>query len=120
MSHEETELADPAPGPWKLTCFRPEFRKMSEITQADDPDFLIAYVVREWLNEDAQRRDDATARLIAAAPELLEACQYFRDVIGGDLDQQYADEEILEIRITGAAAAYLKRALNKAEGGEQS
>jgi hypothetical protein len=49
---------------------------------------------------------------------LLENLQYIDYAIGGDPDEDYADEEIIEIRITGKAVKDIKKALKLAENVE--
>lgn len=47
----------------------------SLVFKKGDKEFLIAYVICDARNEKARAEDIARARLIAAAPDLLEACQ---------------------------------------------
>lgn len=57
-----TFLPNPTPGPWKVHFYRP-----FQIVRADNEHVIIANAV-----DDNQA---ANARLIAAAPELLDACK---------------------------------------------
>lgn len=67
-------------GPWKAVLGRPDYREMTTIVQdrkgpnGEDP-MLLGYVLREWVNPHQQRQDDANARLMASAPELLAALE---------------------------------------------
>jgi len=38
-------------------------------------EYIVAHTDRDYLRDDVLARNDANARLIAAAPELLEACK---------------------------------------------
>jgi hypothetical protein len=44
---------------------------MSRVVKADDPEFTIAYVIREHMNKLQQAEDDKRAKLIALAPEMF-------------------------------------------------
>jgi len=63
------------PGPWRFSEGDKERRAMSEVFKKNDKTFQIALVTCEWSNPHARAEDIANARLIAAAPELLAACE---------------------------------------------
>jgi hypothetical protein len=73
---KQGEAVEHTPGPWALKIGSADLREMSEIVKASDKIWRIAYAMREWSNTQQQAEDDANARLIAAAPELLEAAIY--------------------------------------------
>ena len=60
-------------GPWKFIEGDRERRAMSDIVRDDQEDFRIGYVLCEWSSNPARQEDIANGRLIAAAPELLNA-----------------------------------------------
>lgn len=73
--------AQPTQGPWGIEQtdennwigpMRPDGRKVSEI---------VCHTDREGLNVSALNRNDANARLIAAAPDLLAACKRLEAVV---------------------------------------
>lgn len=70
-----TEKVTHAPGPWAFEEGDRDRRGMSSIRKANDREFLIAHVLCDFRNDDVRAEDIANARLIAAAPELLEACR---------------------------------------------
>ena len=49
--------------------------EMARIVKADDHDFLIGYVLLQRSKQAQRQIDLATARMLAAAPELLAACK---------------------------------------------
>jgi len=63
---------------------------------------IVCSTEREGLRADVRRRNDANARLIAAAPELLEALKYFAE----------------GMRTSVAAVAVARAAIAKAEGAQ--
>ncbi len=60
-------------GPWAFTEGRADRQEMSQVFTEKDRDFQIAMVTCEALNKSQRAEDIANARLIAAAPELLNA-----------------------------------------------
>ena len=64
-----------SPGEWVFIEGQSEKRSMSTIRMKSKPDFLIGYVLCDPTNPHARTEDIANARLIAAAPELVEALQ---------------------------------------------
>jgi hypothetical protein len=73
-------MSQHAKGPWTVILGRDECREMSRIVQTHksghQPEpMLIGYALREWANVRQQQEDDANARLMAASPDLLAACE---------------------------------------------
>ncbi len=65
------------PGPWQISAIQNEPEKISII----DADMcFVAEVWQTYIN--GESRQQANASLIAAAPELLEACKYLVHMIG--------------------------------------
>lgn len=56
--------------------------------------------------------------LLDNAHRLLELCRYIDYSIGGDPDEEYADDEVLDIRVTGASVKQIKAAIAACEGRE--
>jgi hypothetical protein len=79
-----------------------------------------------WLGEKTGRRiqvistgrDEANARLIAAAPELLEQCKLFEKVLKAIGDMGYKDEIDLDSHSWLMRTMELREVLAKVEGGE--
>ena len=63
------------PGPWAFKEGDASRNAMSDVFKATDEDFKIANVVCESRNVKVREIDIGNARLIAAAPELLAACE---------------------------------------------
>jgi hypothetical protein len=96
------------PGPWSFTKGDKERREMSVIHKANDREFLLGYAITESQNPHQRAEDIANARLMAAAPDLLDV---LRRVLAGAvrpvdgaarLDPAYLDD--------------IKAAIAKAEG----
>lgn len=60
-------------GPWDFAIGDKERRSTSAVHKKGQPDFPIAHVICESSNEFQRKEDIANARLIAVAPDLLEA-----------------------------------------------
>ena len=60
---------------WALILGDTERNEMSRIVKADDDEFTIGYLIRECRNKGQQAEDDQRAKLVAAAPDLLVACE---------------------------------------------
>lgn len=90
-------------GPWEV-----EIPKIGMAKVCAKEDYQIALVTIEELNKQARAQDEANARLIAAAPELLTALKHARLLL------QLNDIE----RIEGGSAALdmYDAAIAKAEG----
>ena len=79
-----------------------------------------------WLGEKTGRRiqvigtgrDHANARLIAAAPELLEQCKLFEKVLKAIGDMGYKDEIDLDSHSWLMRTMELREVLAKVDGGE--
>ncbi len=92
------------PGPWKFECS--ETHPSSEYGQP--PHFDPAFVVAG--NQDIPVMRDDDARLIAAAPELLEACK----AALAHIDEHGVADYIAD----AAVAEILRDAISKAEGAQ--
>ncbi len=95
------------PGPWYMEAneaelyyeVNGEMQKMIAIGTAKDESPILAYVPTTW------DEDKANARLIAAAPELLEACKGVMDMLDGEFPGHPMSERV-------------RKAIAKAEKGE--
>lgn len=63
-------------GPWAFEEGDREKRDMARIFKAKDREFLIGYTLCDFRNELQRAEDVANARLMAAAPDLLAACEW--------------------------------------------
>ena len=70
------------PGPWAFAEGDKDRREVSRIHKANDAEWLIGYAICESMNRHQRAEDIANARLIAAAPDLLRALQWFADFAG--------------------------------------
>lgn len=64
-------------GPWIFKEGSRERAANSTVYKADEADMLICHVICEDINDLQRAEDIANARLIAAAPELLQALKMF-------------------------------------------
>lgn len=62
-------------GPWKFIEGRADRQEMSRIVKADDPEFLIGYVLCDHRNQHQRAEDIANARLLAASDCLLKTLE---------------------------------------------
>lgn len=104
-----------APGPWAFREGDRERRDSSRVFKANDEEFLIAHVICDFRNDMARAEDIANARLIAAAPDLLEACRNVLSWLDGG--QSVAHGCIVAPPADKAAADMLRNVIGVAEGG---
>ena len=90
------------PGPWR---FGPSSTHPETIVIGNENWTTTIGLVDGYCIE----RMEANAHLIAAAPELLDACKYVRDTIMDDLDYPH---DLRKARIV----EFVKAAISKAEG----
>lgn len=100
MSKPHLETGSHTPGPWEVG---PMNGKPSVI-YADDYDAPVIAQMAEWI-PDAAKQQEANARLIAAAPELLQALQNLvSDIDDGTVyGQRLAQAHAAIAKATGAA-----------------
>lgn len=106
------------PGPWKLQVRE---NHTSDVYVDDEcaigDRHLIAMVITEWMNKNATAEDLANARLIAAAPELLNAAKLAHLQIVKLAERSFAESVDTEEWIAkNDAVNLLKAAIAKAEG----
>lgn len=73
---KEKRTTKHTPGPWHFIEGDAKRHGSSVITKAEDTDFIIGHIICESVNAEQRAEDIANARLIAAAPELMEIVQY--------------------------------------------
>lgn len=95
-------------GPWAFTEGDASRRDCSSVYKASDKEFLIAHVICESRNQLARAEDIANARLIAAAPELLQAAKSALLLLTLNLDESDHVPKIV---------TQLESVIAKAEGG---
>jgi hypothetical protein len=89
------EKAKHTPGPWK-------WNEKQDSIFSDNPEWKYSYIAKIATGEDI-RQEHANARLIAAAPELLEACK----LAAASLDA---------VGVNNATLRIARAAIAKAEG----
>jgi len=95
------------PGPWKVG-YSDDFEGQQVIMEQDCNGRVLALI------DDTDEQDQANARLIAAAPELLEACKKLLPClqnwmeIAEDEDYREYDNKALEVGILAIAHAEAK------------
>jgi|SRR6185437_1093466 len=75
MPKKETAEAKHTAGPWFFKEGNRENHAMSTIVLQKDMDFQIGFAICESRNASQRAEDIANARLMAASPDLLKACQ---------------------------------------------
>lgn len=113
-------MANFSPAPWSVPVN--DYHLHRDIVPADGLPLGVVFVRPEGY--DAERGKDiegeANSALIAAAPELMEACEAALEFLRDDLDANdpdIPDEEIQELMQVGGA---LHLALTKARGEEET
>lgn len=98
------------PGPWRVEFSERQDDMSGVFADLDGAPWRIAYVLRDS-NKHQQLVDDANARLIAAAPELLVVVKAFRAL-------EQPDRGLLDINANDLLSAYqlADAAIAKAEG----
>ena len=105
METTEEKRATFTPGPWQLSCIDGVEDSLM-VGGGDDGSDIVA---------DIRDRDEANARLIAAAPEMLEQCKLFEKV----LNYYYGTDKNTAISaIANENRDKLREVLAKVEGGE--
>jgi hypothetical protein len=111
MNLTKEKHATHTPGPWQIEDCTP-----GESTglrfEVGTKDSVIARTTDGW------KEARANARLIAAAPELLEQCKLFEKVLKAIGDMGYKDEIDLDSHSWLMRTMELREVLAKVEGGE--
>ena len=109
------------PGPWEIVNLQDKLKLYSKENRycCDQP---IATCEPRDINERAYKINHANARLIAAAPELLEQCKLFEKVLC-ELKVQsencaYAEYAYHQLKENGIDLDKLREVLAKVDGGE--
>ena len=112
MEATKEKHATHTPGPWQIDdCTPGESTRMR--FEVGTKDSVIARTTDGW------KEAHANARLIAAAPELLEQCKLFEKVLKAIGDMDYRDEiEGLDLVKWLMRTTELREVLAKVEGGE--
>ena len=92
------------PGPWKAEQ-NGDGHATTGLVLAEDPYGVVATVSRRWQDCETQTAD---ARLIAAAPDLLEALKVMTDVAEKAIIASGTDAEFAAIRVAAARAVIAK------------
>lgn len=90
-------MTNHTPGPWKITKTTHKGEFVNVLTAGEAMEHLFYMEVAP-----GQKKAEANARLIAAAPELLETLEYLESVLSEQSEETFA-MELLRIR---AAIAY--------------
>lgn len=97
------------PGPWN-------WNKERDQVASNHPDWEFSLICKIATGED-RKQEDANARLIAAAPELLEACKAARELV--KLARQYFPKSVSNsdtFNLLNVDANTIAKAISKAEG----
>jgi hypothetical protein len=101
------------PGPWKLAEINDEDGNLTHFVTSACDDSIITYALpRTYADEELM----ANAQLIAAAPELYEACQYLVENCENADDDGYNDSEFIEQVFIAIERAKSAIAIAKGEG----
>lgn len=108
-------MAKHKPGPWKLIEGSTKHHEMSKVVvdAAAGDEFVIGYVITDHANKEARAEDMANARLIAAAPELLAACEEAIAFLS-QLVQDATKTVTLEQRLAGVGGVYTAQRIREA------
>lgn len=109
MPKTSRNIVTHTPGPWRAEFPDRGVLEMSSVfapalNDGDDP-WRVAYVLRET-NPHQRLIDDANARLIAAAPELLAALKQLDGILGVSVHS--ANREMVRLVVERARAAIAK------------
>jgi hypothetical protein len=114
VAKREAQTAKPAhtPGPWRIA---PDLVTI-HCGDKDDPEIVATTYVNDLMAIQSEKQQEANARLIAAAPELLAACKAAEQHMRRERGIEYvtADHPIKQLR---AAIASVER--SKQSGGGQ-
>ena len=114
MEATKEKHATHTPGPWVVGSNVTAGNKLEGCS-------IFAEKIKDqigWMRFDLDEENHANARLIAAAPELLEQCNLFEKVLKAIGDMGYKDEIDLDSHSWLMRTMELREVLAKVEGGE--
>ena len=113
---EAKSVAGHTPGPWKVLTSFGSTLKGHAVAYEDEQTMSI--VARCWDNDTAEEHGsfEANARLIAAAPELLEAAKLMLNRMGESVRACGHTESLKSFYENSIFADQLRAAISKAEG----
>ena len=100
------------PGPWRVFDVFTDIEVVTDRPTANETESIVQFR--------GQRNAKANARLIAAAPELLQSARYIDSVAPcqpADGSSPLEDDELVEIVVSGKAIKALRAVIAKAKGG---